>query len=885
MLAFKLIEDADDFDHTHCPHALMLPLSDKRMFEDAVHGAKNPDPHLPDFFLTHLWSMIVSGCKAMNQQLSVAKVLDDDLQYDLQHLIEMGEPRDIEHFRRIKKYRYVDPETFPSSTFNSSELPELTRNSFQQEYVGSYDEVLLNTLDSYYESTKTVAHPNSGLEQPLQKPYSLTLPMIQSSMTGKTRLTHRAALKRFSFLFTLREPLKGQFAWPPPNDAVREYLLEEVDGFPKKQVVSKYANFLSCLFAKATQEIQLSSFAKFWRDSALSLPEAWYRWLHNEDGSGARVNGLYDRVVEEARGTDQTRNVFTALSSSAASLLSCIRDKSGNQPKGVEILLVFDEAHTLTTKHAAEQVTASNETKGGSRGDPKESQQISKEIQKRSALVCMEAAIKELKKQPIFTLFLSTNSKIEALATLPSWHPSFRGEIRYRLFPPLTEFAPWDIFLPFASDEVFKYGITLAQISHPRLVFSFGRPHWYSVYMTKVHAGTEDNISDILKLARDKLRPSQIAMTEEAEAAWVALRLNLEFDVTHERGRQFQSRLVEFFLQVVTGMPEHRGYARAFAPSEPVLVEGAASHLHERPVSVHKVLKQVLQTGLVAKGERGEIVTRYLFIQAHDKAALEQGPTPLGLRFHRPVPLLLFLKHLLSKEAYKEILKATPVSCEPKHGVTLKDAFQNAWVHMSHFVQAGDSEVIKIHNQIGFFIRGAGVICKPFQPNIDYSSPIFFVDKETDELSPDNASVMQSQIKNMLTEMKTSSPPIIEVHHTRPEFEGEEKEHPMLSLFIAYGDKGRGPRSSHRSTKHYGSRGDPHRKHYQIVLRTVNDFNVSEDERIRLPRLLNMNKILDEFPRGVERANLKLVRDLKPDFRLDNMNCNGDTFWCRRRNI
>lgn len=136
-----------------------------------------------------------------------------------------------------------------------------------------------------------------------------------------------------------------------------------------------------------------------------------------------------------------------------------------------------------------------------------------------------------------------------------------------------------------------------------------------------------------------------------------------------------QSQLVESYMGVVISIPEHRLYMHTAIPSEPVLVEASARLMHLFNIDVLKFLRKALGDGLLAKGERGEIVTRALMVRAHDKVAATLPPIN-GVKYWRPVPLMSFLKHLLSDGAYRRrlirssrpLLPAASRMSSPTHG-------------------------------------------------------------------------------------------------------------------------------------------------------------------------------------------------------------------------
>lgn len=120
----------------------------------------------------------------------------------------------------------------------------------------------------------------------------------------------------------------------------------------------------------------------------------------------------------------------------------------------VKLILVIDEAHPLTT--------------------------FPDKSLPRSRLSIFEHVLTIIRSIPIFTVFLSTNTKLEPPPPAIRYSPSFRVATDERsnrfLFPPLTEFVPFDYNVSEADKVAFAQGVTLTAISSPEYMVSYGRP-------------------------------------------------------------------------------------------------------------------------------------------------------------------------------------------------------------------------------------------------------------------------------------------------------------------------------------------------------------------------------------------------------------------------
>ncbi|ETW78253.1 hypothetical protein HETIRDRAFT_429291 [Heterobasidion irregulare TC 32-1] len=212
-----------------------------------------------------------------------------------------------------------------------------------------------------------------------------------------------------------------------------------------------------------------------------------------------------------------------------------------------------------------------------------------------------------------------------------------------------------------------------------------------------------------------------------AKMACLSVRILLDFDSVDETGRATVSELVEWHTRVVFAVPKHRQFMRTRTPSEPILAETAAS-------------------------ERGEMVTRLLWIIAHDKAIESMYGMNVSegyLRFHRPISVIAFLKSLFHEDHHKEILNATPVG--GPNGASLEETFKDAYLNFTHFALAADSEVLRASQIFQLLLRGTAIQCRNNKDMIHHVVPILFGDPAMTEIWEDAALAMQGHIKNRNT--------------------------------------------------------------------------------------------------------------------------------------
>ena len=93
-----------------------------------------------------------------------------------------------------------------------------------------------------------------------------------------------------------------------------------------------------------------------------------------------------------------------------------------------------------------------------------------------------------------------------------------------------------------------------------------------------------------------------------------------------------------------------------------------------------------------SKGERGELLARLLLTLGHDKCVDFDSAKAHEAQYSWPVRLFDFLEALVGPGHMKKILESSPDNLPD--GATFKEAFKDAKVNFTHFVQAGDKSAI-----------------------------------------------------------------------------------------------------------------------------------------------------------------------------------------------
>ena len=183
-------------------------------------------------------------------------------------------------------------------------------------------------------------------------------------------------------------------------------------------------------------------------------------------------------------------------------------------------------------------------------------------------------------------------------------------------------------------------------------------------------------------------------------------------------------------MRIAHSVPKHRYYMHSSYPSEPILAEAAASiwsRCREKrgDLAIPRMLERHLNTTLIDKGERGELVARLILTLAYDAAVRRHK----GNLHTYAVPLKSFLQELFGDTNYERIANSEP----DVGGDTFRDAFKNAYIRFTHFVRAGDESAVSTEAAYAAILRSMAFQCSHGQKTIDIMIPVVLKDETLKE--------------------------------------------------------------------------------------------------------------------------------------------------------
>jgi hypothetical protein len=355
--------------------------------------------------------------------------------------------------------------------------------------------------------------------------------------------------------------------------------------------------------------------------------------------------------------------------------------------------------------------------------------------------------------------------------------------------------------------------------------------------------------------------------TEMAQMAAIAVRVILDFDAARESARQYEEKLVESYMRVAFAVPEHREFLRSGASSEPLLAEGAAQLFTRFGLKTHApdLLCNAFQRGLLARGERGEMIARLLWTLAHDDVIFNRhAPPDSQLQFSQPISVLAWLKSLIHPTWHRCVLKATPIA-DPT-GATLEVAFKNTYISFTHFARAGDLGAISPDFLYGGLVRHMAFQCADNQRSTDLVAPMLH--GRNASICSKNTTPLYGQVKN-----RTKRSDVL----VEPHIGGKPPNNlPILSIVHELGVD-RPDVYSHHSLPQKDLRPLPnstrtpnvHLHHYQIHVEGCSDkvYGVIPPEKSKIYQaMLGATKVSDDFARIQYPSHLDALLRLKPSF-------------------
>ncbi|KAF8576190.1 hypothetical protein K439DRAFT_1664731 [Ramaria rubella] len=456
---------------------------------------------------------------------------------------------------------------------------------------------------------------------------------------------------------------------------VRVHLAKHIPSDNVDNVKAYYLVFLRHLFEEVLRELVALYTQK---DTAASYEALATSWNVHLQG-GARST-LYKTVIEGANKNWQNfeetvkeyQNQHAEFDlSHEIHIAQKVQKAKRQSPEPVKLVIYFDEAHVLAAD--TKPLTTNPDDKY------------------LYDILC--SCFNYFLGRSIFFIFLSTNTSIDVFAPSSSLARSARMRDNIdTLQAPITE-VPFDC-APESPVQPYCH-----KLDHVQGIIARG---------------------NCLKILSNY---SHTELTPAARLAVVDVRLMLDYEPRRQTFHR-EAELVASHMRIVYSIPQNRAYLRSGYPSEPIFPTACA-------LSAHGYLKENIQSGLLDRGQRGELVARALVMSAYDRAVEVDHPSPTKGKpplYSKGCSVITFIKELFSEAYANEILNSVPDNV--RGGVKLKDAFKNARIRFTHFVKMVDDTSTSTAAMFAAFVRGFATVCHNEQTEVDLMLPILLWDEK-----------------------------------------------------------------------------------------------------------------------------------------------------------
>ena len=332
-----------------------------------------------------------------------------------------------------------------------------------------------------------------------------------------------------------------------------------------------------------------------------------------------------------------------------------------------------------------------------------------------------------LRKRSIWFFFLSTESQVGMLipandvertgdfSSDPSARIARSGGSSLERFPPFLglQLDVEDRKRMLDSDSRTKELLkNMNEFAQPAHMAMFGRPLWFG------YDPVEMNQLAKLKLVGGVQEKAYDGKDVHHVFAALSFRLSLDVCLQNPRTLSLTRTAVNSFMRVVISMDQETGVLDTVTPSEPVVAKAAMEHLCEKDNwtdSIRTLAEELLDKGLIDKGLKGELYSRFILILARDwlqkNASLQKPIRPLQATF----TVQQFLMALYDANQHESVLCIPPTILEAR-------------MNFNHFVPTDENltpEVIPglLHDLLR---RSAALQLAHDQPTYDKLIPIYF---------------------------------------------------------------------------------------------------------------------------------------------------------------
>ncbi|KAG8739110.1 hypothetical protein FRC10_006129 [Ceratobasidium sp. 414] len=442
LLKIKLLREADP-NHFPTPHdglvyndfPLLLHIIVETCLESHEFSEKESQTHISHHF---------NLCSELN------RVYKDRSFADILYNAEM--PVEIVRFAQDNLLGGLQPSNSHDSFSSTFETP----------YLGDNHKLLVKTLNRELEL----------FDQPAtQRPYNLSMAVIQSSGMGKSRMLMEVGNEVFTIGITIREELPAhKTAYPPADVPFREYF-EVCQGKSDEEQQADYAVLLRVLCDRFAGLIEDDFPGQTGRVLAQNVAE-YLKEGSTDKAVGPNRRQLFEHVVTTATALREGKNKDSTL----ADLVVLLKESCQNLANlvhphrlvnTVACIVYFDEAHALT-KVVSPSQPPNQET-------PPPETPMPGNTPKRTAYHNLGKVLSFLVEVPMFFIFLSTNSHLHDFAPAPAHFPSTLASDGSSLITPFTG-LPFDVFETKVLKSLKPRSFTLSKLCTTEVMVGFGRP-------------------------------------------------------------------------------------------------------------------------------------------------------------------------------------------------------------------------------------------------------------------------------------------------------------------------------------------------------------------------------------------------------------------------
>ena len=361
--------------------------------------------------------------------------------------------------------------------------------------------------------------------------------------------------------------------------------------------------------------------------------------------------------------------------------------------------------------------------------------------------------ISQLQEYPIWFFFLSTESEVGMLIPANdvkrtgdfSYDPSARialtGDFSLRRFPPFLglQLDVEDRKRMLAPDSRTKeLRKTMNEFAEPKHMAMFGRPLWMG------YDPVEMNKLAKLKLVGGRQQTPYDGTDVDHVFAALSFRLSLDVCLQNPRTHSLAKTAVNSFMRVVISMDQETGVLDTVTPSEPVVAKAAMEHLCEDQNwsdSIRTLAEELLEKGLIEKGLKGELYSRFILILARDW-------------LHQQAPLSEPVSQLQATFTVQQFLMALYAEDHHSSVMLIPHQIREARMNFNHFVPTDKNLTPKVIPGLlhDLLRRSAALQLAHDQPTYDKLIPIYFGDPDKPfEVSRCGVILVQDKNKDQAT--------------------------------------------------------------------------------------------------------------------------------------